>query len=140
MGYISISPSKGDTAMSVEAITNIVQPAMVKGDSLPNLMAQEQSAISRSTSTRTELPSQALKGVPATEEEKLRDVVEKANELIMTMNQELNFSVDKDTGKTVVKVVDKRTGDLIRQIPSEEMLEIARALDTIKGLIIRKNI
>jgi flagellar protein FlaG len=127
--------------MSIQAITNVAQPAMVKGDGLHNLKGQEQSVISRPTSSHTELPSQSVKGVSsAEEEEKLSDAVDKANEFIMTMNQELNFSVDKDTGKTVVKVIDKQTGDVIRQIPSKEMLEIAKALDTINGLIIRKNI
>ncbi|WP_083917630.1 flagellar protein FlaG [Uliginosibacterium gangwonense] len=41
----------------------------------------------------------------------------------------LQFSIDEDTGKTVVKVVDPTTKEVIRQIPSEEILAIAKALD-----------
>ncbi len=46
--------------------------------------------------------------------------------------------MDDSTGKTVIKVVDSSTNELIRQIPSEEMLEIARALDRLQGLLIRQ--
>ena len=38
----------------------------------------------------------------------------------------LDFDVDDDTGRIVVKVKDVETGDILRQIPSEEMLEFAR--------------
>ena len=50
----------------------------------------------------------------------------------------LEFSVDQNTGRTVVKVVDKATDTVIRQIPSEEALAIARALDRLQGLILRQ--
>lgn len=50
----------------------------------------------------------------------------------------LEFSIDDTTGQTVVKVIDSSTKELIRQIPSEEMLAIAQALDgEIKGLLVR---
>jgi flagellar protein FlaG len=44
-------------------------------------------------------------------------------------NLEFEFSMDTDTNKSIVKVVDKQTGELIRQIPSEETIEIARSID-----------
>ena len=46
--------------------------------------------------------------------------------------------MDDSTGKTVIKVVDSSTHELIRQIPSEEMLEIARALDRLQGLLVHQ--
>lgn len=53
-------------------------------------------------------------------------------------NNNLEFSVDDITGQTVVKVIDSSTKELIRQIPSEEMLAIAQALEgEIKGLLVR---
>lgn len=58
---------------------------------------------------------------------------------IQTFSRNLEFSVDEAAvGKTVVKVVDKETGDMIRQIPSEEALAIAKALDRLQGLLIRQ--
>lgn len=50
----------------------------------------------------------------------------------------LQFSVDKEINKTIVKVVDSSTGDLIRQIPSEELVTIARNLDKVQGLLLNQ--
>ena len=127
--------------MSIEAITSIIQPALIKGDGLHNLKNQDPAVMSKAAVTQAELPAQAVTGVSAAEEEEmLKDAAEKANEFVGTLNQELNFSVDKDTGKTVVKVLDKKSGEIIRQIPPDEMLSIAKALDTIEGMIIRKDV
>jgi flagellar protein FlaG len=69
----------------------------------------------------------------------VKDAVKAANEAVKTIKSELSFSVDDDTGKTVVRVVEKQTGTLIRQIPSQEMLEIAQALDRLQGLLVRNS-
>ena len=49
----------------------------------------------------------------------------------------LQFSVDDSTGKTVVKVIDSSTGDTIRQFPSEEVLSIARNIERMKGFLLK---
>jgi flagellar protein FlaG len=127
--------------MSIEAIGSTVQPVMIKGDGLQNLKSQDASVVYKHGAAPADLPLQSVKAVShAEEEEKLKDAADKANEFVSSFNQELQFSVDKDTDKMIVKVVDKQTGDVIRQIPSKEMLEIVKALDTIHGLIIRKKI
>jgi flagellar protein FlaG len=38
----------------------------------------------------------------------------------------------------VVKVIDRETQDVIRQIPSQEMLDLAQALDKLQGLLIKQ--
>lgn len=48
----------------------------------------------------------------------------------------LKFSIDKDTERTVIKVVDKQTGDTIRQIPSEEVLALDKALERNQGFLL----
>lgn len=54
------------------------------------------------------------------------------------MSSDLKFTVDESSGVSVVKVVDRATQELIRQIPSEEMLTIAKALDRLQGLLVRQ--
>ena len=66
----------------------------------------------------------------------VKEAVAAANEAMKSIKSELDFSVDDDTGKTVVRVIDKQTGTLIRQMPSREMLEIAKALDRLQGLLV----
>jgi flagellar protein FlaG len=47
---------------------------------------------------------------------------------LKSVGRNLNISVDKETGKTIVQVRDAETGDVIRQIPNEEVLRLARSL------------
>jgi flagellar protein FlaG len=50
----------------------------------------------------------------------------------------LRFNKDEDTGVQVIQVVDADSGKLVRQIPPEELLNIAKALREIKGLMVSK--
>lgn len=47
---------------------------------------------------------------------------------MQSMNRYLEFQVDQDSGRTVVTVKDKTTGETIRQIPSEEVMRLAQNL------------
>ena len=47
---------------------------------------------------------------------------------MQSMNRYLEFRVDQDSGRTVVTVKDKTTGETIRQIPSEEVMRLAQNL------------
>lgn len=57
---------------------------------------------------------------------------------IAPVEQNLLFSIDEDTERTVVKVVDATTDEVIRQIPSEEVLAITKALDKLQGVLIQQ--
>lgn len=57
--------------------------------------------------------------------EQLNKAVEDANKMAQSFNRQLNFSIDATTARTVVKVVDAASGEVVRQIPSEEMLKLA---------------
>lgn len=78
---------------------------------------------------------QSSKAAPATE---LDDALHNINQSMRAMSQALEFSIDPDTDRTVVKVVDQQTKEVIRQMPSVEALEIAKALDRLQGLLIRQ--
>ncbi|MCE9680009.1 flagellar protein FlaG [Shewanella sp. AS1] len=52
----------------------------------------------------------------------------------------LAFNVDEDSGEQVVKVIDVTTGELIRQIPNEEALEIAKKLNEVTGLLLKTEV
>ena len=70
--------------------------------------------------------------------EALEDAVKQVNDFLKPINNSIQFNVDDDTGKTIVKVIDLTTKDVIRQFPSEEMLAIASAIDKMKGLLIQQ--
>jgi len=66
----------------------------------------------------------------------LQKALEEVAKAVAPMAQSLEFSLDKDSGKTVVKVMDTETNEVIRQIPSEEVLAISKAVDKLKGLLL----
>ena len=68
----------------------------------------------------------------------LENAVNEVSSFVKQTNSSLQFSIDRDSGKTMVKVVDASTNEIIRQIPSEEMLAMAKALDGIKGLLVQQ--
>lgn len=89
-------------------------------------------------------PAEAASGraVPAStaaeQKQQLESAVQSVQQFVRPISSSLEFSVDDSTGKTVIKVVDKSTHELIRQIPAEEMLAIARALDRLQGLLLHQ--
>ena len=68
-------------------------------------------------------------------QQRLADVAERLNERMHEMKRSLRFSVDDASGRIVVKVVDKNTDEVIRQIPSDEMLAMMKHINDIDGLI-----
>lgn len=58
----------------------------------------------------------------------LASAVDDLNKFVQSTQRDLQFSIDDGSGRTVVKVVDPQTGDVIRQIPSELALSLAQAL------------
>jgi len=59
--------------------------------------------------------------------------VDSINQFVNAQGRTLNFSVDEESGKPVVKVIDFESKDVIRQIPSEEVLDMARAIKRLQG-------
>jgi flagellar protein FlaG len=74
----------------------------------------------------------------ASNRDQVNSAVDKINKFVQASAQGVEFSLNNDFNKLVVKVVDQQTNEVIRQIPSEEALEIARSLDKLQGLLIRQ--
>jgi len=72
------------------------------------------------------VPSQARSTAP--QPQQLEEAIVKLSELVQNLQRSLQFTVDESSGRTIVKVTDSDTGDLIRQIPSEEVLAISRSI------------
>jgi flagellar protein FlaG len=64
--------------------------------------------------------------------------VEKLNQSTQFSAQGLRFSIDDETGKTVVKVIDSATQNVLRQIPSVDALALAHAIDKMQGMLLRE--
>jgi len=54
------------------------------------------------------------------------------NGYLQQTDSKLQFQVDKSTGRTVFKVIDQATGEVVIQVPSEELLAMARNLRALE--------
>ncbi|MCC6532563.1 MAG: flagellar protein FlaG [Burkholderiales bacterium] len=68
----------------------------------------------------------------------MREAVAAINRAAKSLSNSVELSLDERSERAVVRIVDAETGQLIRQIPSEEVLELRRALDRIAGLLIHR--
>jgi flagellar protein FlaG len=94
--------------------------------------------VSTTTTTVKAAPVMGTNAVQQPSQAQLNEAMRNINKALESMSSELEFTVDDDTKTTVVKVIDKQTKEVIRQIPNEETLEISKALDKLQGLLIRQ--
>ena len=97
------------------------QPARSANESAPKVV----SATGTLSIASAEQPKNAAQQPSANE---LKSAVSTINKALQQSSRTLEFSVDNETKRPVVKMVDTETGELIRQIPSEETLAISRAI------------
>jgi flagellar protein FlaG len=90
-----------------------------------------ESSVFSSQSTTSEQAGQQQQRTEA-----LRDKVAQLNDYMQNMNRNLQFSVDDTSGDTVIKVIDSETEEVVRQIPSEEILEARHAAEKYRGVLI----
>ena len=77
----------------------------------------------------------ALPQSPELERQPVEEAVSSIREFAQSIQRNLNFSLDDSTGRVVVKVTDGVSGEVIRQIPSEEALRLAETLDEVRSLL-----
>lgn len=102
--------------------------------------------IAQGNATAAEAPRVAVPVASSQEAPKAREAsraeveaaVEQIRNFVRTAASTLNFAIDNDTGITVITVSDSSTKEVIRQIPSEEVVAIAKALDRFQGLLVRQ--
>ncbi len=86
--------------------------------------------------TQTAAALQQAEPAPTTEQ--LTHALKSINNALQVRSQDLEFSVDSESARTIVTVTDKTTHEVIRQMPTKEAMEIAKALDRLQSLLIRQ--
>lgn len=113
------------------AVAADLQPAArgVQGDAPARVQAASSAAAAEQRPGRQEQASRR----------EVEDAVQKVVKFVEPLKNHLQFSVDDQSGQLLVKVIDQATKEVIRQIPSEEMVSIANALDRLQGLLVRQS-
>ena len=111
------------TSLKADNIKQAVDPS-VKSVADSSRKTETQSAVSNGE----KVASVSDKEKAAKESEDLKQAVSKLNDYVQTIQRNLQFTIDKESGITIVKVIDTKSEKVIRQIPSEETIKLARSL------------
>ena len=74
----------------------------------------------------------------AVDKASLVTAVNKLNKFVAPALQTVEFAIDDQSERMVVKVVDTTSKKVLRQIPNEEVLAMSKTLDKLQGLMIRQ--
>ncbi|MBN46514.1 MULTISPECIES: flagellar protein FlaG [unclassified Methylophaga] len=87
-------------------------------------------------------PNTLSNQLAATEEQlvAIQERVVELNSYMQNLNRSLQFSVDDQSGDTVIKVIDSETDELIRQIPAEELLVVRSSLEEYRGMLLEMRV
>lgn len=84
-----------------------------------------------------EQSSRARAAEEASARSQLEGAMSSIQEFVQSVRRNLDFQLDDSSGKVVVKVTDGESGDVIRQIPSEEALKLAESLQEVRSLLFK---
>lgn len=141
--------------MVTEANAQVRQAVTPATGNLQNQQKQSSAAVKESaaspavrqglpTETESVSAAQEAKGSsnhhPPPSPEQLDKMVDELNSFIQDVRRELRFSVDRDSGRTVIKVIDSESQEVIRQIPPEDVKGMTELLDGRSGLLMQTRV
>lgn len=134
---MSISTTPMRVAASLPS-AQIIAPPGSPGKTQAGLLSARAASLSAETSRR--LAAQAATDARQGEAvqlsaEQTRQSLREINKVMDALAISVQFEIDPDYSEVIIKVVDQDTGKVIRQLPSEEVVRVAKALDNLKGLL-----
>ena len=106
--------------MDIRQIGNIAQPIASHGER--NIAASELTSTIKSISPPSEAVAAIQQPAPIPSMGQVTQAIKDINTTMGNLGTDLEFSIDMDSHRTVVKVVDQKTKELIRQMPTEEAI------------------
>ena len=121
--------------MGIQSVSQPGSGASLTGTAAPQAQAApvvvSSEPVAQAVTTQPQAPDLAEQSA------NLEQALKQLQDMVQSKANNLQFSVDDTTGKTVVRVIDSSNGSTIRQIPSEEALAIAQDIERMKGLLLR---
>lgn len=130
--------------MNIDAnagVRGVAQPVVPAVDTVDKVEPQVAPVEKTNDSARTALDEKALREKAQEQSlsnQELAKAVENIQARLDVMRTKLGFSLHGETEDIVVEVTDRESGELIRQIPSEEVMEIRAKLDELVGILFDK--
>lgn len=74
-------------------------------------------------------------------DQQLQQALSDLQEVIAPLAHDLQFSIDDESGRTVVKIVDSATDEVVKQFPSEQALQMSKSVkEYLQGLLVDKTV
>lgn len=135
MSDINITiPSAGlqavNTEQSLKAVVteNTAQSTSDMKTDNTHATQQQQSEAVQSTDKASEMASEVTA-------DDISKTVDDMNSLLQEMKRNISFSVDEDLGDSLIIVKDSESDEVIRQIPSEELVVLRKKMDDVAGIL-----
>jgi flagellar protein FlaG len=116
--------------MTIDSIT-ATAPRVDRGSAGVELAALPVAGRSPAAAVETVDAVKAKEAAPSKKD--VEEAVAKLNKSVQSRAQGLEFSIDDDSNRTIIKVIDQTTKEVLRQIPTPEALQIAKSIDAHAG-------
>ncbi len=120
------------TGQNIAVQENTRQVSSSKELEQDNLERQKQD-VSASQSSQEILERADNRSVQEVGLGEIESAVDEISDFVQARNRDLNFSIDEKSDRSVVKVTDSESGEIIRQIPSEEVLALSERLKELQN-------
>ncbi|WP_456383097.1 flagellar protein FlaG [Persephonella sp.] len=123
--------------MDIKAISGTQASVNMNSQNVEALDRKQAQRVQQEQSQQQVQKQEQQQAVP---QEVLKEAINNLNKKLEMLNSQLKVETDEDTGMRVIKIVDKETNEVIRQIPPEVMLKIAKYLDEVAGLLFNEKV
>ncbi|MDX5373846.1 MAG: flagellar protein FlaG [Pseudomonadaceae bacterium] len=123
--------------MDVGSIKNSLNPVPASGNKASAEMVRKQAVGAAEPGGEEQAAGVATTEKAEVPREQVESAVSTIQEFVQSVRRNINFSVEDASGRVVVKVTDSTSGDIIRQIPSEEALQLAESLEEVRSLLFK---
>lgn len=130
--------------MSNGTIVSATPPGVVgiplRGSVGTEVFAQQRPSVMDEASTKINLvrstSAPSVQETASVTRESIEAAAIKIQGFVSAMSRNLNISVDSASGKSVIRVVDPQSNEMVRQIPGEEALRLARTIDFLSSILV----
>jgi len=124
--------------MSIDSLAAI--PATARTDSIPQaskINVNNASPNKERVAEYTPPPEKSASARESYSRDEITNAVSRLEKFVAPNQSDINFTLDESSGLQIVKIVDRKTQEIIRQMPSEDAVALAQALDKLQGLLIK---
>lgn len=102
--------------------------------------ARKPETVSSKETTQTEKPRPDQEGMARDNRDRIERIARAMDDYLKSTQKELEIQVHEETGKIMVKIISKEDGKVVREVPPEEMLNLAARMEQMVGVLIDENV